>query len=228
MGEVVATLRFLSPCLGNVRTVRKSLMLRGEDGKVIFMQTWWRAGLGYAAQALGRWQNEVSKIQTAPEIEGTLGVYNRYYTEKDYQEHEAYVVGSSIKVRFCLPPRLNLEAFKELLTIAGEYVGISPFGYRQDYGRFKVLDVEAYCRRQRRRRRVSKTTSKHHADGKPDSGLPTLPPLAVSAATVSAALGGGWGCGDGGIQTSISVQAGGRLFDGSGRDVDKDIGDAEE
>jgi hypothetical protein len=159
-------------------------MLRNAEGKIILLQTWWRAGLGYAAQALCRWQSAVTEIQTAPEVDGEVTIHRRFYTDEKYQEHEAFEAGTIIKVRFCLPHKLNLEAFRELLTVAGEYVGISPFGYRQDYGRFEVLDIQPYKRRRRRRRRGS---SQHHTLREPDPGVPGLPSTAGTAPSVQEA-----------------------------------------
>ena len=52
------------------------------------------------------------------------------------------MVGTSIKVKFYLPPRINLDDFKELLSVAGRYVGCSSYGYKQDFGRFTVEKVE--------------------------------------------------------------------------------------
>jgi hypothetical protein len=157
-------------------------MLRNADGKIILLQTWWRSGLGYAAQALCRWQNEVTKIQTAPEVDGEITVHRRFYTNEKYQEHEAFAAGTVVRVRFCLPHKLNIDAFRELLTVAGEYVGISPFGYRQDYGRFEVLDVKPFSRRRRRRRRGS---SQHNPLREPDTGVPGLPSSTGPAPAVS-------------------------------------------
>lgn len=138
--EVLATIRFTTPCLGNIRG-KVNRMLRNPDGKVIFMQTWWRAGLGYAADALGKFQNDVTKIQADPVIEGCTTTFKRYYGPKDYQEHEAFETNAIIKAKFSLPARVNIEAFYELLDMAGRYVGISPYGYKEDFGRFVVVEV---------------------------------------------------------------------------------------
>jgi len=140
--EVVATIRFTTPCLGNVRgAVNK--MQRNRDGKVIFLQTWWRSGLGYAAQALNMASKEAIKIQSDPVVEGETVVHRRYYGPANYQEHEAFGVNSEIRVRFSLPRGMTPESFLALLDMAGRYVGISPYGYKDDYGRFEVVSVSS-------------------------------------------------------------------------------------
>ena len=150
--EVIATIRFIRPCLGNIRQdpSRKETydrMPRDKGtGKVVFQQTWWRAGLGYAAQALCRFQKDVTNVQTDPFIEGETTVIKRYWRDQGgndhFTEHEAFDTGTLVKVRFCLPPRIKLADFKELLAMSGRYVGISPYGYREDWGRFLVENVE--------------------------------------------------------------------------------------
>lgn len=138
--EVIATIRFTTPSLGAVRgPVNK--MLRNAEGNVLFLQTWWRAGLGYASQALSRYQNEVTRIQSDPIVEGATTIFKRYYSPTHFQEHEAFDTNAEIRVRFCLPKRVTAEGFHELLSVAGQYVGISPYGFKNDYGRFVVVDV---------------------------------------------------------------------------------------
>jgi len=139
--EVRARIRFTTPCLGNVRSERRDKMLRNAEGKVLLLQSWWRAGLGYAAQALGHHEQEVKQIQAAPEVDGATTIYRRYYGASTFKEHEAFLAGAVIEVKFMLPASLSPESFRDLLETAGCYVGISPYGYRHDYGRFAVLDV---------------------------------------------------------------------------------------
>jgi hypothetical protein len=139
---VTARLKFLTPCLGNKRMERRDLMLRDSSGKVLLLQSWWRAGLYYAAQALSRYQKEVGEIQADPVVEGSTTIYRRYYSDTCFKEHEAFDAGSEVTVNFCVPDRISLAAFRELMDIAGKYVGISPYGYKADFGRFVVLEIK--------------------------------------------------------------------------------------
>lgn len=120
--------------------MRRDRMLYSE-GKIIYLQSWWRSSLGYAAQALCRHQKLIDQIQVDPIADGTLSVYKRFYSPTLFKEHEAFLTGTEVEFRFMLPGKLSLEAFRELLETAGKYAGISPYGYKQDYGRFIVIDV---------------------------------------------------------------------------------------
>jgi hypothetical protein len=204
--EVVATVRFVTPCLGNVRGERLDCMLRGRDGRVLLLQSWWRSGLGYAAQALCRWVDEVGQIQTAPEVDGRLEIYRRFYGPKDFKEHEAFLAGREIMVKFCLPPKMTLEDFRELLSVAGQYVGISPYGYKQDYGRFEVVDVKPY-------RRSHDGESHDHPARQPDRGVPGLPPHLSARIDVHAAHTDG---GHGGVSDGVPVPSVRPHVDGAG------------
>lgn len=140
--EVTVRLKFTTPSLGNVRGEMLDRMLRDPEGDVIFLQSWWRAVLSYGAQAFGRYQKEIEMVQTDPKVKGELSTYRRYYRPNEFKLHEAFLTGTEIEVRFCLPRAIGPAEFKELLTLAGRYVGVSPYGHKQDYGRFLVLSVE--------------------------------------------------------------------------------------
>lgn len=181
--EVLATIRFTTPCLGNVRGRELDEMLRDTHGQVIFLQTWWRSGLGYAAQALCRYQKDVTKVQTDPAVKGELSTYRRYYAPDAYKLHEAFDAGSVLQARFMLPRRMSLEGFRGLLETAGRYVGISPYGYRQDFGRFVVENVEI-VRARKCKRNDGKAQGPDKAGRVSHSSDPGPPPDPVRRADV--------------------------------------------
>jgi hypothetical protein len=162
-------LRFITPCLGNVRERECDRMIKDKEGNVIFMQSWWHGTLRYGAKALNRFYSEVEQVQASPIVTGTLSLFKRFYAPERFTYHEAFASGDVISVSFSLPDRIDADAFRELLEVGGRYVGISPYGYRADYGRFAVVSVEVH---------------QHHAVGQPDprdsreSG-PSRPPADV-------------------------------------------------
>lgn len=140
--EVSVRLRFTTPCLGNERREQRDLMMRSKDGNVVFLQSWWRCSLAFAAKAMGRFTSEVEQIQADPEIRGNAKIYRRWYSSSSFKEHEAFLVGDEIEARLWLPNGISPDDLKRLLEIAGKYVGLSPYGYKQDFGRFAVVSVE--------------------------------------------------------------------------------------
>lgn len=143
--EVIARIRFTTPCLGNVRRSDYDRMTRDAEGRIIFMPTWWRAALGQAARAISRYQDYVKQIMPALPIEGKLSRVSRRYGKgpNDLKVHEGYDAGAVVTVRFAIPNRMHIRQFTELLDAVGQYVGISPYrgGGKGDYGFFKILEV---------------------------------------------------------------------------------------
>lgn len=139
---VQVKLRFITPCLGNVRERECDRMIKDAEGNVVFMQSWWRGCLKYGAKALNHFFSEVDQVQANPIVTGTLSLFKRFYAPERFTYHECFAAGAVISVSFCLPDRISSEAFRELLEVGGKYVGISPYGYRADFGRFTVLAVD--------------------------------------------------------------------------------------
>lgn len=151
MQEVTVSLQFTRPCLGNVRqNTRHGIchaMPKDASGTVIFLPTWWAAGMRYAAKVYGQAYEEVKAVDWAMPVSGELGTWKRYVERpnqkrKGYAVHEAFLVGTVIRVSAVLPDGLSLPVFTELLGVCGTYRGISPFQHQTDkYGMFVVASV---------------------------------------------------------------------------------------
>lgn len=140
--EVTVRLRFTTPSLGDVRSPNRDTMRRDREGKIVYLQAWWRATLKFAAHAISRHHKEVEEIQADPLIDGKTSVYKRYYSLDGFKEHEAFLDGDEVVARFMLPNKLSIGEFHELLEVAGKYAGISPYGFKQNFGRFVVMSIE--------------------------------------------------------------------------------------
>ena len=151
MIEVETTLRFNAHSLGNCRHKKVSTFLHDPDGRVMLLATWWEALMRYAAQLLNRHQSAVRHIDWDPVVEGTPKEFKRFYAQGRFTLHEAFYPGDCIVVRAVLPDEIDLDDFKELLTIAGRYKGMSPYRQEKKYGTFDVLSVEPRQRPRRQR-----------------------------------------------------------------------------
>lgn len=169
--EVCIKIRFSEPCLGNERAPdpEPNRMRRNTEGEVVFAVVWWRSMVVRAAEIYSKHQKRVNGILWTPEVDGTVKLYKRYYymTEgthrvKRFKQHEAFLDGDVIGVKALLPSGLPIGDFQEILTLAGSYLGISPYGWRRGFGKFKVESVERVYP-QRRKNEDSDTDSK----GKP-------------------------------------------------------------
>lgn len=149
MEEVKATLRFTRECLGAARDRQNVFrFLRGPDGRVMFLPSWWRERMLYAAQVLNQSDALVKRITWSPFVDGTpTGGWKRVLpvgrgNRRIYAVHDAFRRGETITVRAILPDGLSRNAFTAMLRLVGEYRGISPFRDDDPYGTFEVIAVE--------------------------------------------------------------------------------------
>lgn len=140
--EVTIRLRFNHECLGAVRKKDCNEMLKDPDGRVMFLQTWWQAIVGFAAKLLNRHQDLVKEIDWDPIIEGEPKKYRRFYEPGRFTIHEAFLKGDVIRVNCVLPSGLSIEDATVLLQAAGTYKGISPYKPERKYGTFDVLSIK--------------------------------------------------------------------------------------
>ena len=161
MQEVSIRLRFLRECLGSVkrqngrgRTV--FYMLRDPQQRIMFLPTWWRSLMSYAAKVRNFGQQLVTGINWNPHVDGSVrSDWRRTVVPASqdarqrtrYAVHEAFPPGAVIGVNAVLPDGLSIEDFQELLTVAGTYKGISPFRSQdENYGTFEVVSVKRTAR----------------------------------------------------------------------------------
>lgn len=143
--EAYLTLTFSEPCLGNDRRPdpEPNKMLKSAEGKVIFPQAWWRSITGRAATAIMKHQERIFDVLWTPEIDGTIKLHKRFYgSDGAFKLHEAFERGDHIGVKALIPNDIPFDDFISILRLAGEYFGISPFGWRRGYGRFSILSAE--------------------------------------------------------------------------------------
>lgn len=141
MREVTVKIRFNHECLGAVRKGKCSTMLRDPDGRVMFMPTWWKSILTFAARLLCRHQELVKDIEWDPLVDGDTVEFKRFYEAGKWALHEAFVRGSVIAVHCVLPSGISDKEFLEMMKVAGTYKGISPYKPDRKYGTFSVLSV---------------------------------------------------------------------------------------
>lgn len=141
MQTVKTKLRFVTPCLGQIRCEDYDKFQRDGDS-VIFMEVWWSSILDYGARAFGKYYDDIADIHVDPKIEGLPKRYKRYYRDKEYKEHEAYLAGDVIGVTFMVPPAIPVKDFLQILVYAGRFCGISPYGWKKGFGKFEVVEPQ--------------------------------------------------------------------------------------
>lgn len=145
--EVFVRLEFTTPCLGNERNddPEPNRMLRSGSGGLIFLQSWWHGCTAAAAERFSMHQKRIRSVKWSSEVDGTTRLIDRFYHRKDgskhVKKHEGFDTKDTMSIRALVPDDIPLEDFKTILRIAGEFFGISPYGWKKGYGRFNVLEV---------------------------------------------------------------------------------------
>jgi len=158
MQEVTIRLRFLRECLGSVRrktrrdqTIYEMPRSPAQDGRVMFLPSWWRSLMQYASKVANLHQRLAGSVDWDPHVDGNprrdwrRTVVSRSEDKRNRQRyalHEAFHPGAVIGVNAVLPDGISIEEFQRLLEIAGTYRGISPFKSDDDkYGTFEVVSI---------------------------------------------------------------------------------------
>ena len=168
MQEVTIRIRFIKECIGYVKTRLPNSqeviyrMPRDGSDRVIFMPTWWRAGMTYASKVLNRASKEVTKIDWSPVVDGRLTQWRRVVARDGkrsrYALHESFRPREIIGINAVLPDGLSIDTFHQLLEVFGTYRGISPFKSENEaYGTFEVVSVMPTIRSPQSKKEESKT-----------------------------------------------------------------------
>jgi hypothetical protein len=140
MRRITLRLQFITPCLGHIRCDDYDRFERDATGAVVFMNSWWQKLFDYGAKAFGKHQAIISSVRVHPRIQGQPGRYKRYYAPGKYTVHEAFVAKQVITISVMLPNGINQKDFRTILNLAGQYRGVSPYGWQNGFGQFEVLE----------------------------------------------------------------------------------------
>ena len=139
--ELSAVLKIITPILGSVidYDARCGRFQRSPDGDVVLLPGWWQQTLDYGAKAIGRGQSMVRQVRFDSVVRCELSTHRRYTSDDTFIDHEA--IERLCVVQFSLPVGLQPETMKEILDQGGRYVGLAPFRWHRNYGRFEVIDI---------------------------------------------------------------------------------------
>ena len=141
--EISAVLKLTVPILGSKINYdsRVGLHHRSPDGDVVLLPGWWNQTLEYGAKALGRGQAQVRAIKFDPIVRCDISPEHirRYTTDDSYIDHEA--IERLMVVKLAIPVQLQVDTVRDILDKGGRYVGLAPFKWHRNYGRFEVVDI---------------------------------------------------------------------------------------
>ena len=81
----------------------------------------------------------------APEVDGVPRVHHRHFMSggtRQAKKHEAFIEGQVVGFRAMLPDGLSVPEMDKVLKTGGRFRGISPYGWRDGYGRFELVEIQ--------------------------------------------------------------------------------------
>jgi hypothetical protein len=138
-------IKFVTPCLGNVRKLNApDEFQKDHQGRILFLPAWWHPLSTFGSKLFSKHQREVKKIKWDPVVKivsGKIGSYQRFYSPTDFKVHEALLPGTEIQIKVVLPSSIPLDDFKSIMELAGKFQGFSPYGHGERFGYFEVISV---------------------------------------------------------------------------------------
>ena len=149
MRELTVRISFTKHSLGSVKKENgRFLLARNPAGAVTFLASWHNANMRFAAQILGRHQDEVGKILWDIAVDATVkrdSWFRRYYAvtgsaRQRYVLHESFVPGQVVGIYCVVPAAISDDDFWQLMQLAGRYKGLSP-ARPGEFGNFEVVSI---------------------------------------------------------------------------------------
>jgi hypothetical protein len=149
MRELTIGIRFTSHSLGSVKDEHTGhfKFAVSPQRKLLFLASWHRANMRFAAKLLGKHQDEVDKIHWDIELDAALQNpcwFERYYEVRQgkqrYCLHQALFPGQVVGINCVVPPPITDDDLWQLQSLAGRYRGLSPWK-PGDHGHFEVISI---------------------------------------------------------------------------------------
>lgn len=144
MKNATFTVEFIRHVLANGRgpNGEKDVFERDGDGALIFHQSWWYSAISKAIESASIRGIKAGDIDMDLSVRADTRMWNRHYgSGAATRTHEAIMPGTKVTFQASVADRVTESSLTEILTRVGKYVGISPYGHKLGYGRFRVIDV---------------------------------------------------------------------------------------
>ena len=149
MPQVQLTIRFLTPCLAPVVLsddssedgVKRFARFRRGTDLLIWRRAWWFTPCNQASK---RWAIELDLTKVEISVMATPSelVHILDPAEHVYRTHEAVPVDGTLTFELMVDESVCLEDLRSILEKVGEFIGLSPHGFKAGCGRFSVESLQ--------------------------------------------------------------------------------------
>lgn len=115
---------------------------RDSDGALIFHQAWWFSAFSKAIEGAAVRGIKAGDIDMDLSVKADTQMWNRHYGPGKTRLHETIMPGTKVTFHASVADRVTESNLTEILIRMGKYIGISPYGHKLGFGRFRVIDVK--------------------------------------------------------------------------------------
>jgi len=143
MKETQFALEFTSHVLANSTNFdgQKDMFQRDSDDKLIFQQSWWYSAYTKAIELSRLRGVKPGDISMDLTVEAATQLYDRRYGDNKTRTHEAIMPGTVVEFNAVVADHVTESILRLILDKMGTFVGLSPYGFRLGYGKFKVKSI---------------------------------------------------------------------------------------
>jgi len=143
MKEFKFEVEFLQPALANGgREDDECRFPRTSDGKLVFQDAWWHSAITAALMNMADMEHvHPSDIHIDLEIEAETRMFARRFNGDQTRVHESIPAGARVKLSALTSQHVAEADLRAVMDRLGRFVGISPFGHRLGYGKFKLVEA---------------------------------------------------------------------------------------
>lgn len=137
------TVEFIRHVLANGRgpNGERDVFERDGTNALIFHQTWWYSAFSRAIETSSVRGVKPSDIAMDLSVNAPTEKWNRHYGPNKSRLHESIMPGTKVTFKALVADKITESNLAEILERMGRFVGISPYGHKLGFGRFKVIDV---------------------------------------------------------------------------------------
>jgi hypothetical protein len=142
--DATFTLEFTKHVLANSigPTGKKDHFERDSENRLIWQQSWWYSAFARSIQLAKQRGVKAGDICMDLSVEATTEIYPRRWGDGKIRTHEAIMPGTRVSFEAMVSDHITTSVLEEILKKMGQFVGLSPYGYRLGFGRFRVIAVE--------------------------------------------------------------------------------------
>ena len=122
--------------------MKKDRFERDSQDRLVWQQSWWYSAFARSIQLAKVRGVKPGDICMDLSVDAPTELYPRRWGEGRIRTHEAIMPGTKVKFEAMVSDQVTTSTLQDILRKMGQFVGLSPYGYKLGYGRFRVASVE--------------------------------------------------------------------------------------